>query len=158
MRRRFMILLATCTLGACAAPRTVSYDLPTLPNAWRPVKGEHAHHLFHHEKGGAIIANSSCRVSDSDAPLDVLTNHLLFELQDVKERGRRRLVLAGRAALRTSVDATLDGVPIALELVVLKKDGCTVDLHLVTSPEQRDARRADFDRFLERFTMKDKGG
>jgi hypothetical protein len=155
---RLVLAAAAAALVACAAPRRVSYELPTLPNAWRPVKGEDAHHLFHHDQGGAIVANSSCRVSDSDAPLDVLTNHLLFELQDVKERGRVRMVLAGRAALRTSLDATLDGVPIALELVVLKKDGCTVDLHLVTSPEQREARRADFDRFLERFTMKDKGG
>ena len=131
----------------------MSYDLAPLPNAWRPVKGEDAHHLFHHEQGGTIVANSSCRVSDSDAPLDVLTNHLLFELQDVKERGRMRMVLAGRAALRTSVDATLDGVPIALELVVLKKDGCLFDLTYVAVPDAFDSHTGEFEKVVEGFSF-----
>jgi hypothetical protein len=46
------------------------------------------------------------------------------------------------------VRARLDGVPLGLDLVVLRKDGCVVDAALVAAPEKIAAREADFDRFL----------
>ena len=89
----------------------------------------------------------SCGDAD-DVPLDVLTNHLLLGIEGRHERAREPLVLDGRAALRTQLDAQLDGVSVALDLVVLKKDGCTVDLYLVAPRAAFDERRADFDRFV----------
>jgi hypothetical protein len=151
------ISLATLALVACAARRTVAYRLNSLPSGWTRVHLKDAHQVFHHDQGGAILANSSCRASDADAPLDVLTNHLLFELDEVREQGREPRVIDGRAALRTRLTAKLDGVPVALDLVVLKKDGCTVDLQLVTAPEQASARERDFARFVDGFKLKGDG-
>jgi len=147
------MVFVVLTLGACAAARTVSYRTGALPSTWRSLHLEGAQQTFHHEAGGSIFSNSSCNVSDADAPLDVLTNHLLFELEDVKEQSRERMVLDGRAALLTRLTAKLDGVPIALDLVVLKKDGCSVDLHLVASPAVIEARRPDFERYVHGFSL-----
>ena len=52
-------------------------------------------------------------------------------------------------ASRPSVEhERLDGVPVKLELVVMKKDGCTVDLYLVAPRPAFDERRVDFERFV----------
>ncbi|HEY0710327.1 MAG TPA: hypothetical protein VGG33_26195, partial [Polyangia bacterium] len=70
-----------------------------------------------------------------------------------RELARARLPIDGRAALRTRLQGSLDGVPIDLDLVVLKKDGCTYDLQLATSPRDFSARQPDFDRFLSAFAV-----
>ena len=139
------------TLMSCVAHRHVKFEVGSLPSAWRPVVSHPAERIFHNAGGGSISANSSCNVSDADAPLDVLTNHLLFEFQDVRERARIPIMLAGRAALRTTLEAKLDGVDIALDVIVLKIDGCSVDLQLVAAPGTLPARRADFAAFVGGF-------
>ena len=141
------------TLSSCVVHRQVKFEVGTLPSAWRSIRHHDAELIFHNAAGGSIYANSSCNVSDSDAPLDVLTNHLLFEFQAVKEHARIPFVLAGRAALRTTLDAKLDGVDVALDVIVLKIDGCSVDLQLVAAPGTLPARRADFDAFVSGFVF-----
>ena len=58
----------------------------------------------------------------------------------------------GREALRTEVTAELDGVPIALDLVVLKKDGCLYDLQLAAAPATLSQRQPDFTNFVSAFS------
>lgn len=159
VRSSFLILLlsAGLTLISCVEHRQVKFELGVLPSAWRAVRSGRVERIFHNVAGGSIYANSSCNLSDSDAPLDVLTNHLLFELKDVEELARIPLVLAGRAALRTTLDAKLDGVEIALDLIVLKIDGCSVDLQLVAAPGTISARRADFEKFVYGFVFQSGG-
>jgi hypothetical protein len=107
--------------------------------------------VFHHQRGGTIARSTSCGDAD-DVPLDVLVNHELIGVLDRRELDRRAVVLDGRSALRTRLDATVDGVPIALDLVVLKKDGCTVDLYLVAPRDLYESRRSDFDGFVASFS------
>jgi hypothetical protein len=123
-----------------------------LSSAW------HAAHLdgalaFHHEAGGSIAASWSCDVVDEDAPLDVLANHALMQIEQPVEHARQHVVLDGRGALRVILDARLDGVPVSLELIVWKKDGCVVDAQLVGAPNVIPARRADFDRFTASLSL-----
>jgi hypothetical protein len=90
----------------------------------------------------------ACDAVVEDAPLDVLVNHVLLQLDSSAERERREVILDGRAARRVRLQARLDGVPVELDLVVLKKDGCVVDAQLIASAAVVHARRADFERFL----------
>lgn len=143
-RRRIAFVLALLGASCAAQPRA---RVGTLPAAWQRVRNDGDSIAFHHAAGGTIVSAASCGDSD-DVPLDILTNHLLLGIEGRHERARETLVLDGRAALRTQLDATLDGVPVALELVVLKKDGCTIDLYLVAPRPAFDDRRADFDRFV----------
>ena len=142
----FTVALAlAASATACAAqPRARS---GTLPASWERVRDRGDSVAYHHAGGGTIVSAKSCGDGD-DVPLDVLTNHLLLGIEGRRELGRRSLVLDGRAALRTRLDATLDGVPVALDVVVLKKDGCTIDLYLVAPRAAYAERRADFDHFV----------
>jgi len=128
----------------------LAFRIGSLPPEWRRVQVADGQLAFHHADGGTILAHATCEAR-GDAPLDVLTNHLLFGIEAARERSRTPLSLDGRRALRTRVDGALDGVPIALDLVVLKKDGCTYDLELASSPQVFARRQADFERFFTGF-------
>ena len=143
--RHLPLALALALAASCAAqPRA---RVGTLPADWQRIRDDGGSIAFHHARGGTIVSATSCGDGD-DVPLDVLTHHLLLGIEGRHERARQELVLDGRAALRTRIDATIDGVAVALDLVVLKKDGCTIDLYLVAPPLAYDERRADFDRFV----------
>jgi hypothetical protein len=101
-------------------------------------------------EGGTIDAHANCHDAD-DAPLDVLTNHLLFWLEHKEERSHVRFTLAGRAAMRTRLDAVVDGVRVALDVVVLSKNHCVYDLVLIAAPEKWAQLKPDFDQFVGKF-------
>ena len=87
-----------------------------------------------------------------DPSLKVLTDHLLlgFENRDVLEREELRV--SGRGALRTRANASLDGVPVEMELTLLKKDGCVYDL-VYTAPHGRfGVRAADYRSLVQSFS------
>jgi hypothetical protein len=144
--------LSACILSAACASASAT-QLQTgaaqLSSAWRPVHLKGTVVAFHHVDGGALSASLSCGKTDEEAPLDVLTNHLLFELESRKEYERRPVLIDGRSALRTRMRATMDGVPVELDLVVFKKDGCVVDAQLVTAEGRLETRAGDFTRFYE---------
>ena len=129
----------------------VAFRVGPLPADWQRIGSRGARLAFRHRQGGTLIVNAECPPPD-DAPLDVLTNHLLFGLGARKEVARRSLTLDGREALRTEVTAELDGVPIALDLVVLKKDGCLYDLQLAAAPATLGQRQPDFTTFVSGFS------
>lgn len=128
----------------------VAFRTGPLSDDWSRIGARGARLAFRHRQGGTLIVNAECPARD-EAPLDVLTNHLLFGLAAKKEAGRRPLTLDGREALRTELVAELDGVPVALDLVVLKKDGCLYDLQLVAGPTILAARQPDFTSFVSGF-------
>ena len=152
-------MVAAATLAACGGAtfnegryrdHDVSFRTGVLAPSWQRVRTGQGSVAFHHAAGGVIQAAASCSARD-DLPLDVLANHLLIGFEDRREAPRERFVLDGRTALRTSLTATLDGAPCALELVILKKDRCVYDLELVASRRVFADRRADFDRFVAGF-------
>jgi hypothetical protein len=137
--------IAFMTLFGCAAPRHL-----TLPEPWLQIRADRQSVAYHHASGGTIAAGVTCGDGD-DVPLDVLTNHLLFGVSDRRERARTSMFVDGRAALRTRLEGTVDGVAIALDIVVLKKDGCTCDLLLIASPQVMAQRQPDFERLIAAF-------
>jgi hypothetical protein len=153
--------LGLSVLLACAGPGSfvnqvyrrgaVAYRVGPLPAAWERVSVGRLNLVFRHREGGTLAVNATCPHRE-DAPLHVLTNHLLFGIEAQREKSRTPITLDGRAGLRTRLTGELDGVPIEMELVVLKKDGCAYDLQLVTSPQRFAARQPDFDGFLRGFT------
>ena len=128
----------------------VAYRVGTLPEGWTRSRSHGANLAFHHAQGGMLIVNGECPLQ-GDAPLDVLTNHLLFGVTAQKEIARTLFSLDGREALRTHLTGQLDGVPIELSLVVLKKDGCLYDFQLIAGPQQFAAREPAFHAFVAGF-------
>lgn len=145
----------------CAAPGSfvnqeyhrgsVAYRVGELGPAWRRASVKDLDLVFRHRAGGTVAVNATCPYRE-DAPLSVLTNHLLFGIEVRKEESRTPITLDGRAGLRTRLAGELDGVAIEMELVVMKKDGCAYDLQLIAGPRIFASRLPDFERFLAGFT------
>lgn len=149
------LLLAGCVgsgtfSGQVFRQGAVAYRVGTLPEGWTRSRSHGANLAFHHAQGGMLIVNGECPLQ-GDAPLDVLTNHLLFGVTAQKEIARTLFSLDGREALRTHLTGQLDGVPIELSLVVLKKDGCLYDFQLIAGPQQFAAREPAFHAFVAGF-------
>jgi hypothetical protein len=86
--------------------------------------------------GQVLAVNATCR-GHEDPPLEVLTTHLLFGFSARERVSQRLLTLDGREALRSHYRARLDGVPVEIELVVLKKNGCVHDFTAVSPAGQQ---------------------
>jgi len=83
----------------------------------------------------SILVNSRCASADGDAPLIALEGHLIMGTTD-RHVGREDVVpFDGREALHAVLTARLDGVPMAYDIYVLKKDGCVYDLVYLTVPQ-----------------------
>ncbi|MDB4968488.1 MAG: hypothetical protein JWN44_4177 [Myxococcales bacterium] len=131
----------------------VCYTTGALPSGWRLVHQEGASIGFFNEAVGAVIeANATCRDDAEAAPLPTLTRQLLIGYTDRKIEKQETVPLAEREALRTRVDAKLDGVPMALDLYVLKRNGCIFDLSYAAPPDAFARGSGDFARFVDGFS------
>lgn len=99
---------------------------------------------------GVIELHAQC-VDQGDSSLEQYTDHLRIDWTSWNVIEQRTETIEGRAALRTWVDAALDGVPRRAELVILKKDGCLFDLRYSASPEAFALGEDDFHRVLAAF-------
>src|SRR5262249_33984702 len=97
--------------------------------------------------GGVIQASETCKKNDVSG-LEALTKALLVGYTDVHRRSSEPGRLGGRDALHSLVDVKLDGVPMTLDLYVVKRNDCVYDLVYAAPPEQAGAGRADFRRFV----------
>jgi hypothetical protein len=155
---KFLVVL-TALLASCAGSRfdqgiyrdmEVAYRVGPLGPGWNRVHLSGANLTFIHEGGGAILVNASCH-GIKDLPLDVLTNQALFEVEGQREKSRDVMTLDGRAALRTRLSGSVDGVTVELDLVVMKKGRCTYDIQLVAGGDTFAAREQDFYNFVAGF-------
>jgi len=157
------VLFVVSLTGACATTgsfdgsvyhgRYASYRLAPFPTTWHPLRLAAADLAFRDEPHeGSILVNSRCATADRDAPLLALTEHLIIGTTDRKISREETLPLDSREARHTILQARLDGVPMAYDIFVLKKDGCVFDLVYVAPPDANGASgAADFEQFVRGF-------
>jgi hypothetical protein len=97
-----------------------------------------------------VAVNATCH-KYPDASLEVLMNHLLMGFTEVKALDKAHAPLDGRDSLRGHYQARLDGVPVELGLVVLKKDGCIYDFTYFSPPGNYGEALGAFDQVLHDF-------
>jgi hypothetical protein len=102
------------------------------------------------DTGQALSVNATCR-GHEDAPLEVLTRHLLMGFTERQEVVQEKVVVDEREALRSHYRAKLDGVPVELMLLVLKKDNCVFDFNYVAPLGRLHERREDFESLVRGF-------
>lgn len=123
-----------------------------LPPKWTPVSFRGNDVAFVDETSRFLLAlNSTCEGFD-DAPLKVLMADLLLGFDQKEGWSQSELSLDGRAALRGHFHATLDGVPVDMALVVLKKDGCVYDFTYLAPRGRFEERVGLYNALLRRFT------
>lgn len=158
-------LAAAIALTACATPALqngvfrsgeVAFRVGTIPAHWAPIEEEQpdaelATFAFRDSQTQATVGVAArCHLDGDDVPLRALTQHLYLGFTDRDTHEEREFTLDGRAALRTDMTASLDGVPKHLTFVVLKKDGCVYDFWRVAVTSTADPT---FDAFVNGFQV-----
>ncbi len=154
--------LLACGLAACAASASfdgtvyrgggVAFRVGAVPGSWRRVSLPVADLAFRDDPHDAsILVNSRCSASDRDTPLLALTEHLIIGTTDRHLTTEEVVSFDGREARHTVLTAKLDGVTMAYDVFVLKKDGCVYDLVYVTTPGGAGAGTAEFEAFVRGF-------
>ncbi|MCB9707764.1 MAG: hypothetical protein H6714_03085 [Myxococcales bacterium] len=155
----FALLCTQCGAGQLHNGRyndsEASYRVGRLGPSWQRIDVDDDNDLaWHNPRAGAVIqVNASCS-RDLDIPLVALTNHLLMGFTERHIRSQQLIALDSREALLTRLDASLDGQPRELALVVLKKNGCVFDFSLIARPSARSGDLfSSFKTFVSGFSV-----
>jgi hypothetical protein len=138
--------------GGVYADDRVRYRLGPLDPGWQRVEVGSNDLAFHRPNMGTISVNSTC-TDYEDVPVAALVNHLLFDTSKRRFLTEEDVTLDGRGARHVIVQVELDGVPLEIELFVVKRDGCVFDLSHVRSRTAPKAAQADFLRVVQRFAV-----
>jgi hypothetical protein len=128
------------------------YRVGRLSASWQPVEASGNDLAFYRPGMGTIAVNSTCREYE-DVPLSALVNHLLFDTTRRNVLLEETVTLTGRGAEHVLADLELDGVPIQVELFVLRKDGCVFDLSHIRSRAAGASARREFLAFVQGFDV-----
>lgn len=164
MSRTALLLLTTIAsfLVACGGGGSLrdgvyrdaeaTYRVGELPDAWSRIDFS-GNDLAWTDGAGSVIAVNAVCEGHGDPSLEVLTQHLLLGFDERHVIEREPMRIDGRGALRTRANASLDGVPVEMELTLVKKDGCVYDM-IYTAPAGRfGVRAADYRQLVERFAV-----
>jgi hypothetical protein len=127
------------------------YNLGPQPTGFRrlDLRGNDLAFLAHGSPH-SIAVNSTCD-NYEDAPLEVLTNHLLMGFTDRVKVSQELGRMDGRESLHSHIRARMDGVPVELFLVVLKKNGCIYDFTYLAPVGRFDEHFQTFWAFIHPF-------
>jgi hypothetical protein len=126
----------------------VAVRVGPVPPGWRRIGVDGADLAFRDdERSGSALFNVRCGQRDDDAPLTVLTNHLVMGTTEREFDAQDTVPFDGREALHSLLRAKLDGVPMQYDIYVMKKDGCLYDLVYVAPPGRFADGATDFEHF-----------
>jgi hypothetical protein len=126
----------------------VTVHLGPVPATWRRVDVDGADLAFRDDgREASALFNLRCEGRDDDAPLTVLTEHLIMGTTERQFDAQDVVPFDGREALHTLLRAKLDGVPMQYDIYVLKKDACVHDLVYVASPARFGEGAPEFEHF-----------
>jgi hypothetical protein len=157
---RCRVLVSVFALGGMACAHGDSFDegvlrkgelavhVGPLPSKWRRVDVDGADLAFRDDAhGGSTLFDVRCGRRDDDAPLSVLTSHLMMGTTDREIESQETIPFDGREAMHSVFRAKLDGVPQRYDIYVMKKDGCVYDIVYVAAPDHFAEGAPDFERF-----------
>ena len=129
-----------------------SFRTGPIPSSWERVRMDGPLLAFHDRaSNGVVDVYDQCGKDALDTSLVALRTQLLIGFTERAFRDEQRVQLDRREALRTLVDAKLDGVPMTLDVYVMKKDGCVYDLVYVARPGGFQAGVQAFESFVAGF-------
>lgn len=128
-----------------------TFRVGRLSAAWRRVQVADSDLSFHNDDVSGVIAiNGECD-RDKDPPLRQLLMQLMIGFTERETVLEELLPLDGREAMHGVLQAQIDGIPMMLDLYVLKKDECLYDFSYVAPPATFERARAEFEAFVLGF-------
>ncbi len=130
------------------------YYVGILSDAWKRKTFSNAALTFHHAYWQASISTQSyCDDAISDIPLEFLIKDLYYGLKNLKVEKTEELILDGREARHALFSGLMDGVPVKLDAVSVKKNLCLIDFYLVSPATHYREAQVDFRGFYEKFRL-----
>ncbi|MDP9034096.1 MAG: hypothetical protein M3O50_04775 [Myxococcota bacterium] len=130
----------------------VTVHMGEWPISWKRVAVDGADLAFRDDaRAASVLIDVHCGERDDDAPLSVLTTHLIMGTTERDFQSQETAPFDGREALHTLMRAKLDGVSLRYDIYVMKKDGCVFDLVYVAGPERFAEGTRDFEGFVAAF-------
>lgn len=126
----------------------VRIRLGPVPAEWRPITVDGADLAYRDDaRAGSTLFDVRCGARDDDAPLSVLTEHLIMGTTEREYDSQETIPFDGREAMHTLLRAKLDGVPMQYDIYVMKKNGCVYDLVYVAPPDRFSQGATAFEAF-----------
>lgn len=135
----------------------VAFRLGAVPATWVKLEVEGTRLAYRDPATQTILSvNARCGRDADDVPLEALTKHLFIQFTERSIVEQRRFELDGREALRTVLNAKLDGVPRRFRVVVLKKNGCVYDFSEIATSQANPQSDAVFETVVAGFGTRDR--
>lgn len=129
-----------------------TYSVGILPEGWEQMKTRvRAISFYNAQFKSSISTDAFCGRGVGDRRIDALGGEVASALENRTIVSESPFELDGRGALRQRVKGSLDGVPVLLDLVVVRKDACVFDFYAVTPPAGDPQVAADFEGFYGAF-------
>lgn len=137
-----VVLVAACAHAPIELPSGLGGDWQAIVEKGHPIG-------WYNAKLGAVIqSNETCKNKRDVTSLDALTRQLLVGYSDLRSRSQETVTLGGRPALHTVADVKLDGAPMTLDLYVVRRDNCILDLSYAAPPDRQPAGEPAFRGFV----------
>lgn len=128
------------------------YYVGKLPDGWQDLKtGAKTASWYNPEYLSTITTDVLCEASAGDSPLESVAGDIVAAIEDRTVTDSREFTLDGRGALRETVSGSVDGVPLMMETVVVKKDNCSFNMAVIAPPGEMPNVRPFFDDFVNGF-------
>jgi len=166
VRTRFVaaLLLGTSALAACSGVKVrqgsqagevvterTRYRFGEPGSDWRRVSLGDVDVSWVRDSSGHTLAVSSTCADYTEASLTALRRQQMVGFTAAERVEEREEMVDGRAALFSRWRAKLDGVPVELGLVTLKKDGCIYDFTYTSPRGAYDDQSQALTRLLQGF-------
>ena len=152
MRRSRRALLAALLLTGCGGGRFLNGAYldeakgfrVALPQGWERVQVEGADLALRPPGGGATLAVAASCPPAEEGEAAVLARHLFFGLRQRELLRQEPVNVDGTVGLQTLLSATLNGAPVLVQSVVIRRGKCLYDLLGVARPEAASGGAAAF--------------
>ena len=127
----------------------VKYIHPAAP--FEEVSVTSADKVWQSKKTGNTIAlNSLCKKYEP-MTLDNLKKNMLSGFDDLKIEKTENVTLSDREAQRILASGKAEGVPITVNILILKKNNCTYDIAYIARTAHFEKEKPQFEKFIQGF-------
>ncbi|MCB0393413.1 MAG: hypothetical protein KDD25_02570 [Bdellovibrionales bacterium] len=102
------------------------------------------------KRGTTISYQSACEES-TEPSLDTIVGNAITDINEKEVLESTNFIFNDRKAFRSKVSGTVDGIPVHLDLVAFKKNGCSYLLTYVSLREHFNKDLNQFEKFVRSF-------
>lgn len=132
------------------------YRVGKLPAGWKWMETRaRAASFYNPQLRSSISTNAFCGPKVENSAMSALGGDMISALEQRKVISEKEIDLGDRKAMRRFFTGTLDGSSVAVDYVVLRKDGCLFDFYAVTPGDKKSEEvSAIFEDFYQGFEFK----